>query len=101
MEIGVFRKDGDEFTGRIRTLTINAEVRLLAVFGSKGGFAPSHTVVANDVEIGAAWPKVAGDYSVLNVRLDDPVFPVPLAGRLTQTAAGDYVLSWIRPRWRR
>jgi uncharacterized protein (DUF736 family) len=101
MEIGLFCRSGDEFTGWIRTLTIKAEARFLLVFGSKGGFAPSHMLVANDVEIGAAWPKTAGDFSVLNVRLDDPVFPVPVAARLTVTPAGDYVLSWIRPSWRR
>ncbi len=100
MEIGLFERSGDEFTGTLTTLTIRIAIQFLPVYGAGGALAPSHTLIANGLEIGAAWPKVAGDYSVLNVRIDDPVFPVPLVGRLTERGGGKHVLCWIKPRWR-
>jgi uncharacterized protein (DUF736 family) len=100
MQIGSFRQAGDEITGVIRTLTISAEATFVPIYGSRGGLAPSHIVVVNGVEVGAAWPKTSEAVVPLKVRMDDPCFPAPVLAELRPGKGEELLLIWKRPSWR-
>ncbi len=100
MQIGTFRISGDEVTGIIRSLTISAEATFVPVYGSRGELAPSHIVVVNGIEVGAAWPINAGETWPLKVRIDDPCFPAPVLAELRAGKDDNLLLFWKRPRWR-
>jgi uncharacterized protein (DUF736 family) len=56
--IGTFRKSGNEFTGEIVTLSIQARnVRIVPEPNRANDNAPSHRVFVGRAEIGAAWEK--------------------------------------------
>jgi uncharacterized protein (DUF736 family) len=100
MQIGSFQKTGDALKGTIRTLTLSAEVTFMPIYGSRGSLSPSHIILTNGIEVGAAWPKVPGDLNNLKVRIDDPSFPAPILGVLIPAGEGEFVLIWKRPAWR-
>jgi len=100
MQIGSFRQSGDEIKGFIRTLTISTTAAFVPVDGAKGGLAPSHVVMVNGVEVGAAWPKSAETMLPLKVRIDDPAFVSPVLAVLLPGKGGELLLVWKRPRWR-
>ena len=97
--IGVFAAVRDGYAGRIRTLTINSRVRIIATNrGGKGG-APDFRVIASEAEIGVAWRviKPNADSSYLRVRLDDPALPQPIwAALLEFPTDGSIRLVWWR-----
>ena len=100
MQIGSFQKSGDELRGSIRTLTLSAEVTFVPIHGSRGSLSPSHIILTNGIEVGAAWPKAPGNLNNLKVRIDDPSFPAPILGTLSPAGEGEFVLLWKRPAWR-
>jgi uncharacterized protein (DUF736 family) len=100
MQIGSFRQSGDEITGVIRTLTISAAASFVPVYGARGGLAPSHIVMIEGIEVGAAWPKSADTTLPLKVRIDDPSFASPVLAALLPGKDGEFVLFWKRPSWR-
>lgn len=93
--IGHFRRDGEDFTGRIHTLQLDATVRLKPV-EKVSAKAPTFRAYAGENECGAAWPpNDPSTGTLLNVRLDDPTWPEPIDARLV---AGEETLPlvWIR-----
>ena len=93
--LGHFIADGDGYAGRLRTLAVSAELKLVPCAIEKEK-APSHRLMAGDVECGAAWPA-EGDAAVLNVKLDDPSWPEPVRARLVHGPGEDFLLLWRRP----
>lgn len=93
--LGHFRREGDGFTGRLTTLTLDAVVRLAPTdkVSAKG---PDYRVLIGDNEIGAAWRAGETSGALLNLKLDDPAWPEPINARLLASEQGVLPLSWIR-----
>ena len=90
------RREDGSFQGAIRTLTLNAKAVTIQPVERTSAKAPDFRVTAAGVEIGAAWRlERPGKPDTLSVRLDDPVFPAPVHGRLAETPEG-YALLWSR-----
>ena len=101
--IGTFRKTGNEYTGEIATLDLQARnVRLIPETRATGDNAPSHRVYVGRAEIGAAWEKVSQDGRVyLGLKLDDPSFSQPIYANLFDDEGGEtHSLVWSRPQRR-
>jgi uncharacterized protein (DUF736 family) len=97
--IGTFAATRDGYAGRIRTLTINSRVRIIANDRKTKEGAPDYRVVAGEAEIGAAWRivKPGSEVSHLRVRLDDPALSKPIWAALIEPAAdGVNLLIWRR-----
>lgn len=102
-QIGAFKKTRTGYSGRIHTLTLEAELVLVPVDNTGAENAPDFRIHIGDKdgsEIGAAWQETgdkAGDY--LSFKLDDPTLAQPIRANLFQ--AGDdktaWVLHWNRP----
>src|SRR6185437_14623288 len=101
--IGTFTpaKDGG-WTGTIRTLSINAKVRLVPNDNRDGQNTPAFLVIFGHARVGEAWearsvgenPK---DY--LRVTLDDPSLIAPMnAALFTSEDRGSAQLVWNRRR---
>ena len=97
--IGRFAAVRDGYAGRIRTLTINSRVRIIANDRKEKDGAPDFRVIASDAEIGAAWrhTRPGSESGYLRVRLDDPALPQPIWAALIEPSA-DGVIRLI---WRR
>jgi uncharacterized protein (DUF736 family) len=97
--IGTFKADKDGFVGSIRTLSLNAKIRIVANDQKQTDSAPDFRVFAGTAEIGAAWRKTSADdkSSYLRVRLDDPAFKEPIRAALIERS-DDGVLPLL---WRR
>lgn len=101
--IGTFipARDGG-WTGAIRTLTINAKLRLVPNDNRDNENAPLFRVFAGQSRVGDAWAARSGgdtpkDY--LRVRLDDPSLPEPITAALFQSGDGkEAQLVWNRRR---
>lgn len=98
--IGTFTKSGDEFTGEIVTLSVQAkDVRIVPEPNRLNEHTPSHRVLVGSVEIGAAWarrPKEGAHH--LAVKLDDPSFVAPIVANLVEDEDGRTAkLIWSRP----
>ena len=96
--IGNFKATGNEYTGEINTLTIQAkQVRIIpAKKATEAG--PTHRVYSGRAEIGAAWTKKSKEgRSYLSVLLDDPSMMAPFyASLVAGEASGDHNLIWSR-----
>jgi uncharacterized protein (DUF736 family) len=94
-------KDGG-WVGTIRTLTINAKVRLVPNDDRTSKKAPAFRVFMGNLRIGDAWEAKTGGLSpkdYLRVRLDDPLLPEPVIAALFQTQDGSGAqLFWDRRR---
>ncbi|MBN8968175.1 MAG: DUF736 domain-containing protein [Rhizobiales bacterium] len=102
--IGTFKKTGNEFSGEIVTLSVQAKnVRIVPEATRSGDNAPSHRVFVGRVEIGAAWPKRSNEgRDYLGLKLDDPSFTAPIYANLFDDEEGEgYSLIWSRPNGRR
>jgi len=97
--IGTFSADKDGYSGSIRTLMLNARVKILANDRKETDGAPDFRISLGTTEIGAAWRKTkhGTDQTYLRVRLDDPAWPKPIWGVLLE-ATEDGVVRLI---WRR
>jgi uncharacterized protein (DUF736 family) len=102
--IGTFKKTGNEFSGQIITLSVQAKnVRIVPEANRSGENAPSHRVFVGRVEIGAAWAKRSNEgRDYLGLKLDDPSFTAPIYANLFDDEGGEgYSLIWSRPNGRR
>ena len=98
--IGTFKKSGNEFTGEIVTLSVQAKgVRIVPETRATGENAPSHRVFVGRAEIGAAWAKQSNEgRDYLGLKLDDPSFTAPIYANLFDDEDGEsYALIWSRP----
>ena len=103
--IGTFRKSGNEFTGEIVTLSVQAKnVRIVPEPSRANDNAPSHRVFVGRTEVGAAWEKRSSEgRDYLGLKLDDPSFTAPIYANLIKDDEGSetYSLIWSRPSGRR
>ncbi|MCD4512190.1 DUF736 domain-containing protein [Brucella pseudogrignonensis] len=98
-QIGTFTRTDDGFFGRIRTLTLNAEVSILPTDDTDAENAPEHRVFLDGMEVGAAWERTgekAGTW--LSIAIDDPSFVTPIRARMFEADArkGTWALHWTR-----
>lgn len=72
--IGTFKADKDGYAGTIRTLTLNAKVRVVASDRKETEGAPDFRIFNGATELGVAWRKTSqtSGESYLRVKLDDP-----------------------------
>lgn len=95
--IGTFTKSGDDFTGSVKTLTlnVNAEIVLAEKENEK---APDYRIFSGATEFGAAWKRTSGaGREYLSVKLDDPSLPKPIYASLVAAESGEgYSLIWSR-----
>ena len=102
--IGTFKKSGDEFTGEIVTLTVQAKkVRIVRADKRPSDSAPSHRVFVGQAEIGAGWTKTSqGGRDYLALKLDDPSFAAPVfANLIADEDSESHRLIWSRQSERR
>lgn len=94
--IGSFVQQDDSYSGTLRTLTLEVALRI-APTAKEGEKAPDFRVYAGLYELGAAWRQTAKNgQAYLSVKLDDPLFPVPVYARLVEAQAGRFSLIWSR-----
>lgn len=88
------------WTGSIRTLTIDAKVRIVPNDNRDSDNAPAFRVFIGRSRIGEAWPaRTSGDNpkDYLRVRFDDPSLPEPVSAALFQSGDGSSAqLVWSR-----
>ena len=102
--IGTFKKTGNEYTGEIVTLSVQAKgVRIVPDLRATGENAPSHRILVGRAEIGAAWSKRSNEgRDYLGLKLDDPSFSHPIYANLFDDEDGEgHSLIWSRPNSRR
>lgn len=102
--IGTFKKSGNEFSGEIVTLSVQAKnVRIVPEPNRSNDNAPSHRVFVGRAEIGAAWEKRSNEgRDYLGLKLDDPSFTAPIYANLFEDEDGKtHSLIWSRPNSRR
>ncbi len=102
--IGTFKKSGNDYTGEIVTLSVQAKnVRIVPEANRTGDNSPSHRVMVGRVEIGAAWAKRSNEgRDYLGLKLDDPSFTAPIYANLFDDEDGEgFSLIWSRPNGRR
>ncbi|MBY4640466.1 DUF736 domain-containing protein [Gluconacetobacter entanii] len=106
-QIGLFTRTADGFSGRLRTLSLDAELTLVRIETPEGGNAPDYRIHLGDgndgPEVGAGWTRTgerAGEYIV--VLLDDPSLTQGVCATLFQSGRGGRVwqLVWSRPQKR-
>ena len=98
--IGSFKKTGNDYTGSITTLSLQAKnVRITPEETRSNDNAPSHRVFVGKVEIGAAWAKRSNEgRDYLGLKLDDPSFTAPIFANLFDDEGTDtHSLIWSRP----
>jgi len=95
--IGTFTAQNDGFNGTLRTLTLNAKLKLVPN-EKTSEHAPDYRIQAvSGNEIGAAWRKTSqASRQYLSVIIDDPAFAAPIYARLMQADDGAYTLLWSR-----
>jgi uncharacterized protein (DUF736 family) len=96
--IGTFKKSGNEYTGEILTLNVQAKnVRIVPDINQSSENAPTHRVLVGRAEIGAAWSKHSNEgRDYLGLKLDDPSFSAPIYANLFDEADGGFNLVWSR-----
>jgi uncharacterized protein (DUF736 family) len=73
------------YVGSIRTLTIHAKLRLVAIDNKVKEDGPDFRIMFGLQEVGAAWKATtheAEPRDYLSAMIDDPMFPEPLRGAL-------------------
>ncbi len=98
--IGTFKKSGNDYTGDIVTLSVQAKgVRIVPETNRANDNAPSHRVMVGKAEIGAAWSKTSNEgREYLGLKLDDPSFNAPIYANLFEDEDGKtHSLIWSRP----
>jgi uncharacterized protein (DUF736 family) len=96
--IGHFVPDTDGYVGSVRTLTLHAKLRLVAIDNKTKEDGPDFRILFGMQEVGAAWKaktheEQPRDY--LSATIDDPAFPEPLRGAMFEDSGK---LSFV---WRR
>ena len=83
--IGHFVADTDGYVGSIRTLTLHAKLRLVAIDNKTKEDGPDFRILFGLQDVGAAWKAKtheAEPRDYLSAMIDDPMFPEPLRGAL-------------------
>jgi uncharacterized protein (DUF736 family) len=99
--IGTFTpaKDGG-WVGTIRTLTIDAKVRLVPNDDRTSKKAPAFRIFVGNSRIGDAWEERTGGLSpkdYLRVKLDDPMLPQPMSAAMFVSENEDVAqMLWSR-----
>jgi len=96
--IATFVATTDGYVGTIRTLTLHAKLRLVAVDGKPRDDSPDFRLLFGLQEVGAAWKVMtheANPREYLSAIIDDPMFPEPLRGALFEED-GKLNLVWRR-----
>jgi len=102
--IGQFSRTKSGYAGRVRTLTIDAELVLVPAENSDAENAPDFRIHLgpddDGPEVGAGWKRTgekAGDY--VSLQIDDPTFGHPIRANLFQSAddKSAWGLNWNRP----
>jgi uncharacterized protein (DUF736 family) len=96
--IGHFVPDTDGYVGTIRTLTIHAKLRLVAIDNKVKEDGPDFRILFGLQEVGVAWKAKtheAEPRDYLSAMIDDPMFPEPLRGALFEDN-GKLNLVWRR-----
>lgn len=99
--IGMFipAKDGG-WVGRIRTLAINAKVRIVPNDNRENDSAPTFRVFVGHSRIGEAWTTRSNHdppRNYLRVKIDDPSLTEPIAAAMFEAADGlSAQLVWVR-----
>src|SRR3954449_11824203 len=100
--IATFTPAKDGFLqGKIKTLTLNLAKVTLEPVTSDHESARAFRLVANGIELGAAWAKTAKERGrpYHQVSLDDPSSPAPVFANLIANEEGaGYSLIWNRPK---
>lgn len=103
MMIGLFQPAPHGFSGRIRTLVLDAEISIVPAQTNNAENAPAWRVLLGDsdagIEIGAGWNhkgERAGPF--IAVQIDDPTFLQPLRANLFRSTQNKDVhhLLWSR-----
>ena len=101
--IGTFEHTSDGYFGRLRTLTLDIDLAIVAAAPSDTKNAPDFRVhIGTNAEgpaIGAGWRRKServGEY--LTLLVDDPTFPRPIRARLVKhdDRGSVYQLRWNR-----
>ena len=96
--IGHFVADTDGYVGTIRTLTIHAKLRLIAIDNKTKEDGPDFRIMFGLQEVGAAWKAKTHEVEprdYLSAMIDDPMFPEPLRGALFEDN-GKLGMVWRR-----
>ena len=96
--IGTFTANSKgEFTGVIKTLTLNTKATLRPV-EKEGEKSPDFRIQSGNMDIGAAWKKTSREgRDYISVKLDDPSFPAPIYASLVEAEDGSgHNLIWSR-----
>jgi uncharacterized protein (DUF736 family) len=95
--IGTFTKSGNDYTGSVKTLTVNVKAKIAAA-EKDSDKAPDFRIFAGATEFGAAWKKTSkSEREYLSVKLDDPSFPAPIYATLIEAEDGQsFNLIWSR-----
>jgi uncharacterized protein (DUF736 family) len=95
--IGTFTKSGSDYTGSVKTLTVNVKTKISAA-EKDSDKAPDFRIFAGATEFGAAWKKTSkAEREYLSVKLDDPSFPAPIYASLVEAEDGQsFNLIWSR-----
>ncbi|PVM82080.1 DUF736 domain-containing protein [Caulobacter endophyticus] len=93
--IGHLHRDGADFVGRLETLTLDKDLRLVPAtkFSVR---APDFDIKVGAAEAGAAWRVSDTSGAVLSLKLDDPSWPEPINVRAMASEDGELPLVWIR-----
>uniref|UniRef100_Q11FV5 DUF736 domain-containing protein n=1 Tax=Chelativorans sp. (strain BNC1) TaxID=266779 RepID=Q11FV5_CHESB len=102
-QIGAFRRTKSGYSGRIHTLTLDAELVLVPADNTDAENAPDYRIHLGDAdgpEVGAGWKRTgekAGTY--VSFQLDDPAFAQPIRANLFQSDddKAAWSLHWNRP----
>ena len=96
--IGTFAPTTDGYVGTIRTLTMRAKLRLVAVDKKTRDDLPDFKIMFGLHEVGAAWKAKSHEASpreYLSAVIDDPLFAEPLRGALFEEN-GNLRFVWHR-----
>ena len=96
--IGHFVPDTDGYVGSIRTLTLHAKLRLVAIDNKVKEDGPDFRILFGTQDVGAAWKAKtheAEPRDYLSATIDDPTFPEPLRGAMFEDH-GKLCFVWRR-----
>ena len=110
MQIGCFQSEGDGFTGRLRTLTLDVALRLTPTGFAEHERAPDWRVHLSGAdapggigpEVGSGWNHEGKTGAFITLQLDCPGFARPIRANLLRSNREEvaHVLLWS-PRLRR
>jgi uncharacterized protein (DUF736 family) len=96
--IGHFVPDKDGYTGSIRTLTLHAKLRLVAIDNKPKDDGPDFRILFGMQEVGAAWKAKtheAEPRDYLSAVIDDPTFAEPIRTAMFEDN-GKLAMVWRR-----